>query len=294
MSKDKPGIAPSTSHEAYAEEGAKPIFRPDSDSMGPIERANLVAHLGLMSQRLANVEAQLKSKLTEGSGAGTALLEFFKILLGGWPAFGLLFMILFYTPIRDAINTIPEKVRSADEIAVMGVSLKNSIRIEAEKVGALQLSETLPALSPAAIEFLIRSREFNSLVSYTPDSGDANLLSAIWLPNEKVLSVLRELESKKLASIILSSSERDRTVGEFIQALDDWKKNNPVRDDGGSITSESVQYVLRAPTKERPPSFSWRLTNLGKNAVNIILKAVSSQFAPQRSMPETPKQRAEK
>ena len=48
--------------EAYAEEGAKPIFRPDSDSMGPIERANVVAYLGLMNQRLANVEAQLKSK----------------------------------------------------------------------------------------------------------------------------------------------------------------------------------------------------------------------------------------
>jgi len=51
--------------------------------MSPIISANLVAHLSLLTQCLANVDAQLKSMLTEGSGAGKPLLQFFKIMLCG-------------------------------------------------------------------------------------------------------------------------------------------------------------------------------------------------------------------
>ncbi len=139
--------------------------------MGPVERANLVAHLALISQRLSDVEALLKARPTESSSASKSWLEFLKVLFSGWPAFGLLFMLLFYVPVRDAINAIPEKVKSADEIGVLGVSLKNTIRVEAEKVGAIQLSETLPTLSPAAVEFLLRaSRDYNALVSFSKQS----------------------------------------------------------------------------------------------------------------------------
>lgn len=257
--------------------------------VGPIERANLVAHLGLISQRLSEVERHLKAKPADAASSSKTWLEFAKVVLGGWPAFGLLFMFLFYSPIRDAINAIPEKVRSADEIGVMGVSLKNTIRVEAERVGAVQLSETLPALTPAAVEFLLRgSRDYNSLVSYSLDSSDPKLIAAIWLPSQQTIKILQELEAKKLVAIYLNINQ-EAPVSDLLQAIEDLKRSYPTRDAGSFSDPDRVRLELQKPTKLRPPNFNWKHTDLGKNAVSIIFKAVSAQLTPHSTRPETAK-----
>lgn len=260
-----------------------------AEEMGPIERASLAAHLNLISQRLAQVDERLRAKPADGTNASKPWLEFFKVLLGGWPAFGLLFMLLFYVPVRDAINAIPEKVKSADEIGVLGVSLKNTIRAEAEKVGAIQLSETLPSLSPAAVEFLLRgSREYNSLVGYSYDDSNARLMKAIWLPSEQTLKILQELEDKKLVAIRLDPQNQDETVVNLKQAIEAFRKKNPSREEGYS-GSDQIRLELQIPISDKPPNFSWRPTDLGKNAVNIILKAVSAQLSPRPKTQEAAK-----
>lgn len=246
------------------------------NGMGPVERANLVAHLGLISQRLAEVETRLKGNPERGS-ASKSWLEFSKVLLGGWPAFGLLFLLLFYAPVRDALNAIPDKVRSAEEIGVLGVSLKNRIRVEAEKIGAIQLSETLPTLTPAAVEFLLRgSRGYNSLISY---SQEADLLKTIWLPSEQTLRILEELESKKLIAIELDSNADD-SVAALREAIAEFRRKYPVREEEGYNEPDQVRLELANPTKMSAPRYSWQPTELGKNAVNVILKAVSAQLTP--------------
>ena len=251
--------------------------------MGPIERVNLVAHLSLISQRLAQLEDRLKTNPNEGGYAGKSWLEFFKILLGGWPAFGLLFMLLFYIPVRDAINAIPEKVKSANEIGVLGVSLKNTIRVEAEKIGAIQLSETIPDLSPAAVEWLLRgSNEFNSLVAYGIEPG-SQLKKSIWIPNEQTLKILEELENKKLIGISIDPlNKEDDSVVALRQEIKALMRKNPSIQDQYTGKDQAQRIELKFPIKEKISDirWQWRPTDLGKNAINIILKAVSAQLTP--------------
>lgn len=270
-------------NEPAAKDSSKSTF---SSRRSPVEDLALLTYLDLIGRRLSEIESRLGAKAPTNEAKSRSWIEFAKVLLGGWPAFGLLFMLLFYSPIRDAINAIPEKVRGADEIGLPGFSLKNTIRVEAERVGAIQLSETLPSLSPAAIEFLLRgTREQNVLISYSLDNADPNLISAIWLPHQHTLSILTELESKKLIAIRLGPSSEDRTVSDLKKAIDDLRREYPSSEEPGSNDRERVRYVLRTPAKVRPPSMSWRQTDLGNNAVGIILKAVATQLSPNPSKP---------
>src|SRR5437763_1732689 len=101
------------------------------------------------------VEASLvKAGKHSNSKDRSAFLDLCKVVFGGWPALGFLFLLLFYSPLRDALNAIPDKVRTADEIGVLGVSLKSTIRAEAARIGESKLSDTIPRLSSSAIELL--------------------------------------------------------------------------------------------------------------------------------------------
>lgn len=257
-------------------DGSSPSPREDDSAANPIERLNLVASLGLVHARLSDIEVRLKSKSPEAGAPAKTWIELTKVVLGGWPAFGLIFMLLFYVPIRDAINVIPEKVRSANEIGVLGVSLKSTIRAEAEKAGSLQLSETLPTLSPEAVEFLLRgSYSYNSLVSFS-DPRDGS--KSIWLPSEQTLRILDELHTKKLVAIQV---EDDREANPVVLRASISKLRDRYPGTLSSLSNEAQQrWHLTVPEAMQVPSLAWRLTDLGENAVGIILKAVSAQLAP--------------
>ncbi len=108
---------------------------PNFQQMSDVERSILATHLILINQRLSEIDASLSSKLAKRETAPNTFLELAKIILGSWPSFGLLLMLLFYIPLRDAINTIPGKVKSASEIGVLGGSVKNPVQAEAQKAG---------------------------------------------------------------------------------------------------------------------------------------------------------------
>jgi hypothetical protein len=242
-----------------------------------IETASLAATLALVTQRIANIEGRLAQPPVANSSSRSEILEFAKVVLGGWPAFGLIFMLLFYEPVRDAINAIPEKVRSAEEIGLLGVSLKSTILAEAKKAGAFQLSETLPSLSPAAIEFLLRgSREYNSLVAFNKDAG---LLTEVWIPSTPTVEILDELESKKLISIQVGQDGKLEGANALRRDLSDFKNRHPSKEQD-SLEKDRVHLRFLSPSPVEQPSYSWRLTELGRNAVDIILKAVSTQLSP--------------
>lgn len=248
--------------------------------MGDVERLNLVANLELIGRRLTDMESKLAAK-SSGSSKENQLLDLLKVALGGWPAFGLLFIILFYVPIRDAINTIPQKVKDAEEIGVLGVSLKTTIRAEAERIGALQLSEVLPNLSAGAIEFLLRGvAEQNSLISYSLDSKDPNLVTAFYIPSKQTLDALRELEAKKLITIRIGPSTQDRKVSDLEQELASLQKRYPSSLELPSYYTDRIRLKLLTPVRAQPLNLSWQQTDLGRSAVSIILKAVATQLAP--------------
>jgi len=126
---------------------------------GAIERFNLVTVLRDITARLTAMEASLfKAGKDPSASKGRLMIDLCKVIFGGWPAFGFLFLILFFSPLRDALRSMAEKVRSADEIQVGCVSLKTTIREVAVRSGATELSETVPALSSAATDLLLGGR----------------------------------------------------------------------------------------------------------------------------------------
>lgn len=254
------------------------------ESLTPVERASLGMALDHLATRLANIETALAAKNPAASDSRRTLVEITKIVLGGWPTFGLAFLILFYAPLRDAINAIPEKVRTADEIGVMGVSLKSSLRIEAEKAGTIQLSKTLPTLTPAAVELLLRgTRDFNSLIGFAHENDRVVRIS---LPSEQLLSVLHELHSKELIFIRTSNADfAPDGVDAVRKTIENLHRQFPGKESPAGFGGEGqVLWNLDTPpAKFVLPRLSWALTDLGKKGVDVILRAVSSQLAPVNS-----------
>ena len=167
---------------------------------GPLHMVSVAIALQNVGQRLAVVEARLEKSAGSSGKLSNTLVEILKVFFGGWPALALLFLLLFYSPLRDALNAVPDKVKRADEIGVLGVSLKSTIRVEAARLGANTLSETIPNLSPPAIELLMRApRTKTPLISYRPN--DKNEYEAIFFPNSSVIAALSELQSKGLIEI---------------------------------------------------------------------------------------------
>lgn len=112
----------------------------------PVYSVALAISLRDMAQRLASVEEKFDKNRNPKPSKGPFLVELFKVIFGGWPVLGFLFLLLFYAPLRDALNAIPDKVRNAAEFGAFGVSLKSTFQVEAAKLGAGKLSETIPGL----------------------------------------------------------------------------------------------------------------------------------------------------
>jgi len=150
-------------------------------------------------------------------------------------------------------------------------------------VGAIQLSETLPSLSPYAVEFLLRgSRDYNAMVAFNKEAG---LLTEVWLPSDQTIGILEELEAKKLVTVQVGLNGKNDNAATLRQAVAEFKKKYPGRD-ASTGNEDQVHLVLLKPANVAEPPYSWRMTELGRNAVNIILKAVSSQLVPRPREPD--------
>ena len=249
------------------------VSAPESDAR-TIENVSLIVVLDHLATRIAGLEAQL-SKRADASGGGMGV-EVLKVL-SAWPTFGLLFLVLFYVPLRDAIGAIPDKVKQAEQIELLGVSLKSTLRVEAQRIGAVGLSETLPALSPKAVELLLRAvpdRE-ESLLSY---SMNDRLIERVWLPSSQMLDVLGEIEQKGLVTLIVRKQQSESTGTQAVRdAIAALRKERPGRERSGTDSSR-IEWELDRPQSFQTPYFGWGLTDLGKKGVDVILSAVSSQL----------------
>ena len=197
-------------------------------------------------------------------------------------------MILFYSPLREALNLIPEKVRLADEIQVAGVSLKSTIKKEALRVGAIDLSETIPRLSSPSIDLLLRaprSPNSESLISYTPDS--AGNYESTRFPSEPMIRSMTELQQAGLIRIQAGF----RPLQNFIdgQALgklsQDFRRKYPGREEPSTNLDRLDWRLDRPAPKGSLPMLTWELTDRGSQAVEIILKAVSAELSPKTPNP---------
>ena len=258
-----------------------PVMATNDDTvsaMGPVERASLSTLLENVERRISSIESKVATKAPEEKQWPKALVEVVKIVFAGWPVFGLVFLFLFYQPLSTAINAIPDKVKGAEEMSVLGVSLKTTIRKEAEKIGALQLSQTLPALTPAAVELLMRGeRDRNYLMSYSPGPGPRDVES-VSFPNEQLLTTLEELESKRLVTLI-RDFDTEITIKQLREDIAAFKKLHP-GSEARSYRRERSEWKFNEPREVDVPNPMWALTDLGKQAVEVIVNAVSTQLVP--------------
>jgi hypothetical protein len=260
------------------DEDVSPAAAGGETGRGPIEGLSLLVLLDHLARRTERIETQLTARETPG---GSRWLEVAKAVIG-WPLFGLLFLILFYGPLHQAISAIPSKVENADQIEMFGVSLKSTIRTEAKRIGESNLSETLPALSPSAIELLLRASEGpeTTIVSY---SIEHDLITRVWLPGPQLLDTLQELEQKGLVTTSARASGKpdEQPSQEGIEKIRAGIRQFQGQYRGRETASEParVQWDLEKPLRFEPPYFAWRLTDLGKKGVDVILRAVSSQLS---------------
>jgi hypothetical protein len=239
--------------------------------------------IGTLLERVDRIEKLLTAASTPKPERSKPFLEAAKIIFGGWPVLGLVFLILFYAPLRDALNAIPEKVRGAEEIGVMGVSLKSVFSDEARKQGLGSLSQVIPDLSPAAIEELIRgSRGYNGMTSWFPTKDDK--IASISFPSERMIGKLEELEKKELAYVqsFIDGRQFTGTTG-MRKSIADFMRRHPGREDPTG-SSDRISWILDKPApKGDDPRLSWEATDLGKQAVSLILSAVSKELSPPSS-----------
>lgn len=259
---------------------AKPSSNIDAnDDLGSLHSIGLAIALRDVAQRLSSLEEKLEKNRAAGSRNGEFFIELCKVVFAGWPVLGLVFLFLFYSPLREALNAIPEKVRTAAEIGALGVSLKSALQVEAAKLGAGNLSETIPRLSAGAIELLLRApRNAESLVSYT--RYDKEMLETIELPSASKMDALSELQAQGL--IVLESSDGPLSGTDARGMLDQFFKTHPGREEP-STNNERLTWKPNKPFKDYPVMLMWQLSDLGKKAVEIILKAVSTELAPKPS-----------
>lgn len=244
-------------------------------SAGPIERLQLALTLRGISDRLGALEAGLSNRTDPAKGRWAPAIEILKIIFGGWPALALVFVLLFYVPLRDALTAIPEKVKGANEIAVLGMSLKTTLKAEAVKMGAAGLSETIPELPGGAIGLLLKApSNHQSLVSYSP--GADGRLEVIYFPSEAQLAQLSELERHRL--IETETDGRPVSVSAVRSEFEAFRRTH-----GGKQAPETGDRLAWTP--DRPlsrdlqfPNPSWKLSALGQQAVDLILRAVAAEL----------------
>lgn len=257
------------------------------DEANAVQTMSLAFALDNLARRLVEMEKKLDA---HGNPRAGKILEFWKAIFSGWPAFGLVFILLFYSPLRAALNSIPDKVKNANEIAAFGVSLKSTIKAEAAKVGDSKLSETIPSLSNAAVQLLLRApTKSESLVSYTPN--DQNQFVEIHFPSPAIITALTELQNKGLIEInAWDGQQRQKLTGaDLTKAIEEFRRENPGAE-RESFSEERSTWVPNTPLPKAStiPAFDWELSEFGKKGVDVVLKAVSAELAPKPQTQATP------
>lgn len=247
-----------------------------------IERVGLEVLIRDVTTRLSRMEnAMLRLREPKGKSRADYAMEALKVVSTGWPAFGLILLILFYVPLKEVVTTIPERLRTAQEINMPGMSLKMAIKTEAARAGDLSLSETIPSLSIASIELLLKIAATSSIWAFTPNKDGH--MQAVYYPSPESLKAFDELQQKGLVEI--QESGKSISIAELSKMIDNWRRVHPGKE-------EDAGPERRSWTPERPIApgdlnmVSYGLTAAGKRAREVIVSAVAMQLAQARAKPE--------
>lgn len=230
-----------------------------------------------MSDNIKNIIQKLTSNedilISNKNTKSNTFIEIFRIIFGGWYAVGFLFILLYHTQINEILNMIPNKIKSSNEVSLLGISMKSTIKKEAIKVGAIKLSETIPSLSKESLELLFKiNNDQNPIISYNPNRKNEYI--SISFPQNTTFNLISELQSKNL--IILKNNFKninsiDATIiiDKFIKQYKGTKQK--------AISSDNIRWLFNKPLSRNItlPYLTLKLTPLGKKAKNIIINSVA-------------------
>ena len=248
-----------------------------------LESLSLLNLLKDFTNRLEILEKTISKQKKSGiQTVSDFIVEVLRIIFGGWAAFGFLFLLLFYTPLDRAISSIPDKVQSSNEIQVLGVSLKSTIRTVATSRGLEKLAETIPNLSSRAVKELLKApKEPESLISFT-NTADKRSYSAINFPAGDLVNALAELQRQGLISLDGGLSEYKQKIEAqelkqmFTELKDKFPGSAKVRPGHDKVSWELNDAI---PDKFEPiPRLTWMLTDSGKQSADVILEAISREL----------------
>lgn len=243
------------------------------------EQVGITLLLNEVSRRLSAIELSLSKPSDSAPSKPSLTIDILKVLLGGWPAFGFIFLILFYFPLRDALNAIPAKVNSAAEIGIMGISLKATIQGEAEKLGSGYLSGTIPNLTTAELKSLLLQPQsgYSGLIITTGEYG-TQLTTGVYFPTKETIGAFTELKHKGLIEL---TGDWKETSHETYEIIEKFKSNHPGTTKTGDSNANQL-WALSKPenTLHDLPSLTWHTTPLGKKAIEIIVQSVAKQLNP--------------
>ncbi len=240
-----------------------------------------------MERRLKNLELKLGKSERPGESVIAKSFELVKTIFTSWPALGFLFLILFFVPLRDTLNQLPQKIKSSTELNVTGIiTLKASISEEAVRQGASELSTTLPNLSDGALRnLLVRdSAGHGGLVSHHMGGQGNKQIVAVSFPNKQTFDALDELRS--LGLIELSGGEVSSSIRTNSYAIFQLFKEKYPGEAGVSDDKTKELWRLSKPLQLQSlnsPNISWKLTPLGSRAVDVVLQAIAKKLASEHA-----------
>lgn len=199
-------------------------------------------------------------------------------LLTGWTTVAFVFLFLFYIPIKEVISSIPIKLKSANEISVGGLTIKESIVKEAVKIGNFDLSKSIPLLTREALEVLLKISEDPVLLwKYSPALYTKNKFKALWLPNDDYLNSIKEL-SKNNMIVIKKETSEIINYNQIKKEIDDIQKKHKGKKRNEEYENRFL-YILSKPIlRTSVNSLTFSLTNKGKQAKKVIINAVINEL----------------
>lgn len=247
------------------------------DKVNSLERLSLHIVLGNIESQLRKIDESLSKQ--EGSSQKTSrdvFLEFCKLFFGGWTAFAFLVLIFFRVPMYQAMSNLADKIPSSTEVEALG--LKATFEEIADDQGLDNLAKIIPSLSNETLEVLLKgSRQSDGLISYSFSNDSRQEITDLYLPSEKMIEILTDLQEKGLIEIEAGSGDLidDGTLGEFILEL---KNKFPGTEEDG-YRDDQIIWNLNSPIDETEnPLLLWRLSDSGLQAVDLILEAVAKEL----------------
>lgn len=251
-----------------------------TDDKDPIAQFNLYQSLTTITDKLKSIDERVSN--LESPRKGNVFMETFKAIVGGWPAFGLLFLVLFYTPLQKVMDALPKKFEGATEFTMAGISIKTKIQEVADIKGVTAIGKAIPKLSDSAIESLIKApvREVG-LYTYNPKN---NMVVHFNFPSPDRIKTLEELLENELininGSLTMKGKPEPIKKGELANFISAIKKKYP----GTSLNPldepiEAWELKEQFPMDDPKPFLGWGLSEKGKSAVDIILLVVGKSIS---------------